>query len=159
MDTLSWDEYFISVAFLSSMRSVDPNNRGGACLVNSENRIVGIGYCGLPRGIDELHDGDDGRYFVCHSIMNAILNKNQHDIKGSRVYTSRFPCSECAKLIIQAGVNRVIYSAGEIVEASKILFTLAGVSVFQFSPKTRKCVLLCATKNASSSNIPPIVQS
>lgn len=157
MDTLSWDEYFVSVAFLSSMRSLDPLNRGGACLVNRENRIIGIGYCGLPRGIDELHDDDDGRYFICHSIMNAILNKNQHDIKGARVYTSRFPCSECAKLIIQAGVERVIYSSGEVVEASKILFTLAGVSVFQFTPKTRKFVALSGSQKASVPKIPPIV--
>jgi len=137
MEVLSWDEYFMSVAFLSARRSVEHTKRGGACIVNAENRIVGIGYCGLPRGLNEHPSGHDRNLFVCHSVMNAILNKNQYDVRGSRIYTTRFPCSECAKMIIQAGINRVVYSVGEANEAAKILFTLAGVSIFRYTPKRR----------------------
>lgn len=127
----------MSVAFLSSMRSIDINNRGGACVVNPENRIVGIGYCGLPRGMGEFPSDHERHFFMCHSIMNSILNKNQYDIRGCRLYTTRFPCCECAKMIIQAGVTRVTFSGGEAVEATQILFNLAGVSVCRYVPKNR----------------------
>ena len=128
----------MSVAFLSSLRSVDPSNRGGACIVNRENRIVGIGYCGFPRGIE--YTREDAKFCMCHSIMNAILNKNQYDIRGCRLYTTRFPCNECAKLVTQSGISRVTFSGEcveEIVAASRILFTLAGISVCQFIPRNR----------------------
>ena len=52
-DALSWDDYFISVAFLTAMRSKDPSTQVGACIVNNDNKIVGIGYNGFPRGCDE----------------------------------------------------------------------------------------------------------
>ena len=132
----------MSVAFLSAMRSVDDSRPGGACIVNRENRIVGIGYCGLPRGMDEVPIDDDARFYICHSIMNAILNKNQYDISGCRIYATRYPCNECAKLIIQAGIRRVTFSGGEQPEASRMLFTLAGVSVCQYVPKRRTSVIL-----------------
>ena len=142
MEILSWDEYFMAVAFLSSLRSVEPTKRGGACVVNTENRIVGIGYCGFPRGIDSHPPGHDRSLFLCHSVMNALLNKNQYDVRGSRIYTTCFPCSECAKLIIQAGIARVVYSSGEANEATRILFSLAGVSIFRYTPKRRMPVCL-----------------
>jgi tubulin polyglutamylase TTLL6/13 len=154
MEVLSWDEYFMSVAFLSSLRSVDPQWQGGACVVNPENRIVGIGYCGLPRGMEDHPENFDPKFFVCHSIMNAILNKNQYDIRGCRIYSTRYPCNECAKLIIQAGITRVTYSSGPIQEASQILFSLAGVSICQYMPKRRKAVEL---KFPTNSNPPTVI--
>ena len=131
----------MATAFLSAMRSIDEAQPGGACIVNTDNRIVGIGYCGFPRGLDEIpvssDDSDSPKFYVCHSIMNAILNKNQYDIRGCRLYCTNFPCNECAKMIIQSGITRVTYSAeledGTNSEASKILFTLAGVSVCRYS--------------------------
>ena len=150
LEVLSWDEYFMSVAFLSSLRSVDSGKRGGACVVNQENRIVGIGYCGLPRGMDHLPPDSEDNFFVCHSIMNAILNKNQSDIRGCRIYSTRYPCNECAKMIIQAGIGRVTYSGGQISQASQILFTMAGVSVCQYIPRNRTSVLLVPNDSKSS---------
>lgn len=157
MEVLSWDEYFMSVAFLSSLRSVEKNLRGGACIVNQDNRIVGIGYCGIPRGMDGTPPNSDSKYFVCHSIMNAILNKNQYDIRGCRIYSTRYPCNECAKLIIQAGMNRVTFSSGKINEASQMLFTLAGVSVCQYSPKRRDSVILDPLSTTKIGTTAPLV--
>jgi dCMP deaminase len=149
---LTWDEYFMSVAFLSSLRSVDADRKGGACIVNADNRIVGIGYCGYPRGVDDLSVGgdlvDDKKLYVCHSIMNAILNKNQYDIRGCRLYCTHFPCNECAKMIIQSGISRVTYnvdvgaSSNENSEASKILFSLAGISSYRYQSSSRNSVVL-----------------
>lgn len=146
MEVLSWDEYFISVAFLSSLRSIDSQHKGGACIVNKENRIVGIGYCGFPRGMDCLPQGHDRELFICHAVMNAILNKNQYDVRGCRIYTTRFPCSDCAKLIIQAGLSRVVYNSGLPTDATQILFTLAGVSLLNYIPR-RQSSLRVGIKN------------
>ena len=132
----------MATAFLSSMRSITPTRQGGACIVNKDNRIVGMGYCGYPRGLDHIpetgDDSDKPSYYICHSIMNAILNKNQWDIRGCRIYCTHFPCNECAKLIIQSGMSRVTYSVEPSdqlnCDASRILFTLAGVSICRFTP-------------------------
>ena len=61
-NVLQWDDYFLAVAFLSSMRSKDPSTQVGACIVNQDNRIVGIGYNGFPRGCsdDELPWAKEG---------------------------------------------------------------------------------------------------
>ena len=108
-NALSWDDYFMSVAFLSSMRSKDPNTQVGACIVNSEKRIVGIGYNGFPRGCSddalpwarhsEKGNELDTKYpYVCHAEVNAILNKNSADVQGCSIYVGLFPCNECAKM-------------------------------------------------------------
>jgi len=152
MDVLSWDEYFTSVASLSSLRSVNPKRKGGACIINKENRIVGIGYCGLPRGIETPPPGHDRDFFVCHAVMNAILNKNQYDVRGCRIYTTQYPCSECAKMIIQAGLSRVVYSCGTPTEATQILFTLAGISLLRYIPKRIHGVTIGSSIDSTSSN-------
>jgi deoxycytidylate deaminase len=87
---LSWEEYFMSVAFLSAQRSKDPNRQVGACVVNGDCKIVGIGYNGFPWGCgdDELpwaKTGEtplDTKYpYVCHAELNAIMNANSKTLK------------------------------------------------------------------------------
>ena len=115
---VEWDDYFMSIAFLSSMRSKDPSTQVGACIVNADKRIVGIGYNGFPRGCsdDLLPWAREGKEpletkypFVCHAEMNAILNKNSADVKGCSIYVALFPCNECSKLIIQSGISEVVF--------------------------------------------------
>lgn len=138
-DYLSWDEYFMGVADLSSMRSKDDSSQVGACIVNPKNRIVGIGYNGFPIGCDDddfpwEREGKflDTKYpYVVHAEPNAILNSNV-DLEGSRMYVTLFPCNECAKLIIQSGIKEVIYLSDkyegtEIDQASKRLFNSAKI--------------------------------
>ena len=102
LDYLSWDDYFMSIAFLSSQRSKDPERQRGACIVDAENRIVGIGYNGFPRGCHDdifpwassshqdniLHTKDP---FLCDAEVNAILNKCSQDVKNATIYTHDFP--------------------------------------------------------------------
>ena len=116
-DYISWDAYFMGLAILSSKRSKDPNTQVGACIVNDEKRIVSVGYNGAPNGINDDtdmkwdRDGDfkDTKYaYVCHSELNAILN-SKADLKGCTLYVTLFPCNECAKAIIQAGIKKIIY--------------------------------------------------
>lgn len=139
---LSWDEYFMAIARLSSMRSKDPNTQVGACIVGSDNRILSIGYNGAPNGFEDIEfpwgrDGDpkETKYFyVCHGEMNAILNYrgNRKDLENARIYVDLFPCNECAKLIIQSGIKEVIYLSDKYADqdstiVSKKIFDTCGV--------------------------------
>uniref|UniRef100_A0A674ARN1 Deoxycytidylate deaminase n=1 Tax=Salmo trutta TaxID=8032 RepID=A0A674ARN1_SALTR len=140
-DYLEWPDYFMAVAFLSAQRSKDPSSQVGACIVNRENKIVGIGYNGMPNGCDDdllpwscsANDRLDTKYpYVCHAELNAIMNKNSADVKGCSMYVALFPCNECAKLIIQAGIKDVIYLSDKYhdipeMTASRRLLNLAGI--------------------------------
>jgi len=154
-DYLSWDEYFMGVALLSAQRSKDPGTQVGACIVGEDNRILSMGYNGMPIGCDDNvmpwdREGDSGlqtKYpFVCHAELNAILNYSGSRLKGARVYVSLFPCNECAKAIIQAGIKEIIYLSdkyadSESVRASKWLFDLTGVTYRAYTPSNKTITL------------------
>lgn len=142
---ISWDEYFMSVAVLSSMRSKDPNTQVGACIVNSEKKIVGTGYNGFPIGCsDETFPWArvgaplETKYpYVCHAELNAILNSISRDLRGCILYVVMFPCNECAKAIIQSGIREVVYQINKYPEADNVkastrMLKEAGVKVRQF---------------------------
>ena len=147
-DYISWDEYFMGIAMLSAERSKDSSTQVGACIVNCENKIVSVGYNGMPTGCndDEMpweRTGDsalDTKYpFVCHAELNAILNSSSGKLSGCTLYVTLFPCNECAKAIIQSGIKRVVYYANkyagtEGVKASVILFSKCGVETVPYSP-------------------------
>jgi dCMP deaminase len=115
-DYLSWDEYFMGMALLSAKRSKDPQTQVGACIVNEDKKVVGLGYNGFPIGCsdDDLpwdREGDflNTKYpYVCHAELNAILNSTKN-LKNCSIYVALFPCHECAKAIIQSGIKEVIY--------------------------------------------------
>jgi dCMP deaminase len=140
-DYLNWDEYFMGVALLSAQRSKDPNTQVGACIVNPKNKIVGVGYNGFPTGCsdDEFpwnREGDflETKYpYICHAELNAVINKISADLYNCRLYVALFPCNECAKVIIQAGITEVIYLSDkyadtDAVKASRRMFQAAGVN-------------------------------
>lgn len=139
-DYITWDEYFMGVALLSARRSKDPSTQVGACIVNEKNKIVGAGYNGLPIGCDddefpwEKNGGFlDTKYpYICHAELNAILNNIGMDLKGCKIYTALFPCNECSKAIIQAGITEVIYLSDKYADtdtfkASRFLLEKAGI--------------------------------
>lgn len=143
-DVLSWDEYFMSVALLSAQRSKDPGRQVGACIVNEDKRIVGIGYNGFPVGCSKaglpwnprssgLGFLDTKHAYVCHAELNAVVNAlSISGLKGATLYVTCFPCNECAKLIIQVGISSVIYldddkHDSEASQAARDLFAIVGV--------------------------------
>ena len=143
---LNWDQYFMGVAKLSALRSKDPSTQVGACIVGSDNRILSIGYNGTPNGFeDDVFPWDregeplNTKYlYVCHAEMNAILNYrgSRKELEGAKVYVDLFPCNECAKIIIQAGIKEVIYLSDKYAKqdafiASKKLFDACGVKYRQ----------------------------
>ncbi|MDD4642522.1 MAG: dCMP deaminase family protein [Erysipelotrichaceae bacterium] len=140
---LSWDEYFMGLAHLSAMRSKDPSTQVGACIVNASNRVVGIGYNGLPHGCDDDkfpwdREGStlDTKYvYVVHAELNAILNSTT-SLNGCTLYVSLFPCNECAKAIVQAGIKKIVYESDKYsdtdnVKASKRILNAANVELEQ----------------------------
>jgi dCMP deaminase len=153
-DYIKWDEYFMGIALLSTERSKDPSTSVGACIVSEDNKILSVGYNGMPIGIsdDEFpwsREGNplDTKYlYVCHAELNAILNYTGIDIKGAKIYTTLFPCNECTKAIIQKGIKEIIYksdkySETDIVIASKKMLDAAGVVYRQYTPIGRDITL------------------
>ena len=154
-DYISWDEYFMGVAKLSGMRSKDPNTQVGCCIVSADNKILSMGYNGLPRGCsdDEFpweREGEDAlktKYvYTVHSELNAILNYSGGSLEGAKLYVSLFPCNECAKAIIQSGIRRIVYDSDKYettpaVVASKKMLNAAGVVLQRYEHTNRRIEL------------------
>lgn len=153
-DYISWDEYFMGIALLSAMRSKDNNSQVGACIVSPENKILSLGYNGMPIGCDDdampwEREGDplDTKYmYVCHAELNAILNSAHNNLKGARVYVTLFPCNECAKAIIQSGIKELIYLSDKYHDthasiASRRMFNMTGVKYRAYEPTGREIKL------------------
>ncbi len=154
-DYISWDEYFMGIAILSAQRSKDNSTQVGACIVNKENKIVAVGYNGMPTGCsdDEMpwerqaENELDTKYpFVCHAELNAILNSNIGNLSGCTLYVTLFPCNECAKAIIQSGIKKVVYNCNKYadtnsVKASDMLFRACGIEVCEYKKSGKELAI------------------
>ena len=152
-DYIGWDSYFMGVAMLAAQRSKDPNTQVGACIVSKDKKILSTGYNGAPNHFNDdsfpwNREGEplETKYmFVCHAEANAIDNFRGYkkEFEGARIYVDLFPCNECAKKIIQSGIQEVIYlsdkySESDSTKASKILFDTCGVKYRQMDKKHQK---------------------
>lgn len=153
-DYIAWDDYFMGVSILAANRSKDPSTQVGACIVSDDNRILSTGYNGFPQGCSDddfpwnrnAELGETKYNFVVHAELNAILNAGGKSLVGSRIFVSLFPCHECAKAIIQAGVKEVVYlsdkySGTESDTASKRMLNSAGVKLTKMKPSKAQIVL------------------
>ena len=151
-DYISWDEYFMGIAMLAARRSKDPNTQVGACIVTPDNIILSTGYNGMPKGCsdDEYpweREGEQTKYpYVVHAELNAILNANGRDLRGSKLYVALFPCNECAKAIIQSGIKELIYLSDKYHDthasiASRRMFNMTGVKYRAYQPTGREIKL------------------
>lgn len=144
----TWDETFMNIASIVRLRSKDPATQVGACIVSQNNRILSLGYNGAPNGFDDKifpwgkHDEDvlNTKYpYVVHAERNAILNfrGSLSEFNNAKLYVTHYPCNECAKEIIQTGINEVIYlfdpdiSKSEVL-ASQKMFKIVGVKTRHF---------------------------
>ena len=140
---ISWDEYFMGIALLAAERSKDPNTQVGACIVSPENIINGCSDDEFPWE----REGANTKYpFVVHAELNAILNAGGRVLRGARLYVALFPCNECAKAIIQAGIAEIVYlsdkyNGTEMNLASKRMLDAAGVRYHQLPTELRKITL------------------
>jgi len=154
---MNWTEYYMRHQYLASEKSKDPSTKIGALLVRGDN-IVSLGYNGFPRGIvdsdERLQNREEKYFYVVHAEANAILNAARNGIatKGATLYTSGMPCNECAKAIIQAGINRVFIHKqypslshgkwSKSVSKAEEMFDEAGVFVNEFDkPLNIECLI------------------
>ena len=112
----SWDEYFMEIAEIVATRSTCDRAEVGCLIVNDDNRIVSTGYngsiSGNPHCNDVGHVMRDGHCIATiHAEINALIYCAREGIpvKGCRVYVTHFPCLNCTKALIQAGIKKIYY--------------------------------------------------
>jgi dCMP deaminase len=106
-----WDQRFLSLASEVASWSKDPSTKVGCVIVDPDTlRIMGVGYNGFPRGMcdhKELLDDRTTKYArTIHAEVNAVLNSQQTE--GMVAYVTAPPCNNCALVLIQSGINRVV---------------------------------------------------
>ena len=143
MERIGWDEYFMNISVQVSLRSTCIRRKVGAVIVK-DNVIVSTGYNGAPKGMKNCIDNPDRCYRTAHNIpsgqqldkcyavhaeINAIMNANKsgQDLTNSVAYVTTFPCSSCAKALIQAGVKRICYLDEYTNEFTMLLFSEANI--------------------------------
>lgn len=145
---IPWHSMFMGVALLAAARSKDSRKRNGACIASQDNKILGVGYNGLPRGCDDAdpsywgdddHDPLNSRHsYIVHAEVNAILNCVTLPLTGSTIYATQYPCPRCAQSVIQVGIRRVVYLEkkshhGASNAATEKMLADAGVELVQLS--------------------------
>ena len=141
-----WDTYFMRITKLVATRSSCLRRSVGAVLVK-DKRILATGYNGAPAGMahceeagclrDQLHIPSGERHELCrglHAEQNAIIQAARQgtEIKDSTLYCTTAPCSLCAKMLINAGVTRIVYEGSYPDERAMAIFAEAGVKVEHF---------------------------
>lgn len=109
-----WDEFYMSMAFFVALKSKDPSTKTGAIIVNKRNRIVSFGINGIPSNVQddvEKRNVAPTKYsYYEHAERNAIYNTGSN-LENCRIYVNWFPCHDCARAIIQTGINELIYDS------------------------------------------------
>jgi len=170
---IHWHSMFMGVALLASARSKDSRKRNGACVVSPDNKIIGVGYNGLPRGCsddDETYWMDDDsdpfqsrHSYIVHAEVNAILNCVVLPLTNATIYATQYPCPKCAQSIIQVGIRRVVYLEKKshqhrVNEASSKMLADAGVVVEPLSevePESAQWSTDLANFIATTTGAPP----
>jgi len=139
----SWEAYFMDITFLVARRSTCLRRAVGAIVVK-DKRILSTGYNGAPTGIkhcleagclrEELNIASGKNHELCrgiHAEQNAIIQAAYHgvSIKGASLFCTNLPCSICAKMIINAGINRICYASGYADSMSEEMLKEAGIDI------------------------------
>lgn len=106
----SWDEYFLNIAEAVASRSHDADTQVGCVIVSPQNRLISAGYNGFPPGCadHELPNSRPDKYpYMIHAEANAVANA-ERGLQGATCYCLISPCNDCAKLLLAAGITRVV---------------------------------------------------
>lgn len=160
---ISWDEAFMLQAVVIAARSKDPSSQVGACITDENQRILSLGYNGTPRKWDDNkfpweRKAEHAYYtkypYVIHAEMNALLNYkgDNKSLEGATVYVTLFPCSNCAKALVQAGVKKVVYLSDKYKDtedniAAKICFDYCGVEYEQLDQELQREFIVSLNPN------------
>jgi dCMP deaminase len=110
----NWDVYYLTQCFLIAQRSLDPNTKCGSVIVSKDNRVLSQGYNGPLKNISDVDiplNRPDKYYHMIHAEENAILayNGSRQDLQNSSIYITGSPCHKCLRMIIQKGIQNIIY--------------------------------------------------
>lgn len=135
----NWDKKFLDVATIISSWSHDPSTKVGCAIADSDHNQLSSGYNGFPRGVADdqrLAHRETKLKLIVHAEANAVAAaaRNGHALKGSTAYVTLPPCAQCAVLLIQAGVRRVVFFKGASLSrweadwaSAQGMFTEAGI--------------------------------
>lgn len=131
---LKYDKAYLKMAQSWSTLSHCSRKQVGAIIVKDE-MIISDGYNGTPAGFDNCCEDDDGntQWYVLHAEANAILKvaKSTNNCKGATLYLTLSPCKDCSKLVLQAGINRVVFKDSYKDSAGIDFLKNAGVEIIQ----------------------------
>ena len=170
---LSWTDYFMSIALLTAKRSKDPNTQVGACIVDDQRRIVGLGYNGMPRGLSDdtmpwAKTNENPLFnkykYVVHAEVNAILNSKasySSHVNGGTIYVSLFPCENCMKMIIQSGIKKIVYMKDTYHDtdgcrASRVMMRCANIEAEQYRPTSAQTNVIFYSDEEKSNQCIPV---
>jgi dCMP deaminase len=130
---LTWDQYFLSLCKLVSLRSKDPDTQVGCVIVDHEQKIIGTGYNGHVSGTDFTFEKPYKYTFMIHSEENTLLNSTKSDLSDCTMYCTLFPCEHCTLLICQKKIKKIIYlEYREKYSISKQIFDTCGIPYEQY---------------------------
>jgi dCMP deaminase len=148
----TWDQYFIDITHLVATRSTCLRRQVGALLVKDRN-ILATGYNGTPSGIrhceetgclrERLKVPSGERHELCrglHAEQNAIIQAARHgvNIDGSTLYCTTMPCIICTKMLINAGIKRIVYDEGYADQLAAEMVAEAGIEIVCFKRSLSK---------------------
>ncbi len=137
---MNWTDYFMGFARHAASKSKDPSTQVGAVVIGPDGEIRATGYNGLPRGVADLPERMErpAKYlWTSHAEENLVAHAARVGVslKGCTVYVTHFPCSRCARSLIQAGITGVVVDRGttsmpcEEFEVAEQMFAEAGVTI------------------------------
>jgi dCMP deaminase len=149
-----WDEYFMEIAQVVAKRS-NCSRRQVAAVIVKDNHLLATGYNGTPRGVRNCFDGGCPRCagktpsgkgldecLCVHAEQNAICQAARYglNVAGGTIYVTLSPCLTCAKLIVNAGISRVVYGGDytAFLDTVKAMFREAGIKFQAFAKPPRK---------------------
>jgi dCMP deaminase len=131
---LRYDKAYLRMAISWAELSHCTRKKVGALIVK-DDMIISDGYNGTPSGFDNCCENDEGEthWYVLHAEANAILKvaKSTNNAKGATLYLTLSPCKDCSKLILQAGIIRVVYMNGYKDDSGVKFLIAAGIEVIQ----------------------------
>lgn len=131
---LRYDTAYLKMALEWAKLSHCERKQVGALIVK-DRMIISDGYNGTPTGYDNCCEDEDGktRWYVLHAEANALTKvaKSNHNVNGATLYITLSPCKECSKLILQAGINRVVYMKSYKDDAGLMFLEESGIKLTQ----------------------------
>lgn len=138
-DRPSWDEVWMSMAETIAQRSYDPRHRVGAVIVSDDNaQVLALGYNGnYSGGPNEAESNEPGQSGMIHAEINALLKLDYNNPKRKVMYLTLSPCRQCAKCIINAGIDEVVYRDEYRDTSGFELLRKSGLTLKKFTPRPR----------------------